>query len=192
LADADRWQLHLRPTVVYGPFCRPWTDRIFEAFRQGNVRYADLSGRIQPVYGEDVSRFIYERLLDFRPGIYNFPGPEEMSWQTFVDTFREIVGIGNLVRVPVAPGNRARTKPGFVERALRKAERTVRPVAASAAEQRRANAKLFAKPFFAEDRLLSDAKWRRDCPTFQLSRLSEVKDVLAEYYRARFPDDRRA
>jgi len=44
LPDADRWQLHLRPTVVYGPFCRPFTDRFLELFRQGDVGYIDLSG----------------------------------------------------------------------------------------------------------------------------------------------------
>lgn len=100
LPDADRWQLHLRPTVVYGPFCRPFTDRLMNAFKQGDVGYRDLSGRVQPIYGEDISRFIYDRLRHFTTGVYNLAGPEEMSWQTFVNTFREIVGVGSLVHIP--------------------------------------------------------------------------------------------
>lgn len=100
LPGAVDWQLHLRPTVVYGPFCGVWTDRILEAFTQGDIGFHDLSGRIQPIHGEDVSRFIYERLFAFRAGVYNLPGPEEMSWQAFLETFRDIVGVGRLVALP--------------------------------------------------------------------------------------------
>ncbi|MBI2993377.1 MAG: NAD-dependent epimerase/dehydratase family protein [Gammaproteobacteria bacterium] len=106
LPGAAAWQLHLRPTVVYGPFCGVWTDRILEAFTQGDVGFCDLSGHIQPIHGEDVSRFIYERLFDFRAGVYNLPGPEEISWQTFLETFRDIVGIGRLVALPDAVADR--------------------------------------------------------------------------------------
>ena len=189
LPDADRWQLHLRPTVVYGPYCAAWTDRLLAAFRRGNVDYWDLSGSIQPVYGEDLSRFVHERLHDFTPGIYNFPGPEKVSWQAFVDTFREIVGVGELVRVPAGARDETPNAPGIVERAVTKAARTLRPAAAAAAAGRRTNATLLTRSFFAVDRLLSDAALRRDFPTFRRAAPSEVKAELAAYYRDRFAGD---
>src|SRR3546814_15220128 len=34
LPNAEKWQVHLRPTIVYGPYCGVWTDRILEAFTQ--------------------------------------------------------------------------------------------------------------------------------------------------------------
>ena len=54
--------LMLRPTVVYGPFCRPWTDNLMTAFSSGDVLYRDMAGRIQPIYVEDVSDFVCARL----------------------------------------------------------------------------------------------------------------------------------
>ena len=225
LPDADRWQLHLRPTVVYGPFCGAWTDRIFAAFKHGDVGYRDLSGRIQPIYGEDISRFIYDRLLDFTTGVYNLPGPEEMSWQTFLDTFREIVGIGRLVQMSDASASRGggdrrtsnsykddirqlvqvvRREPSFVRMAGRIARRL--PVAsdrvsmfllgrdgarvASMSDVQTPNTAVFGTPYFAADRLVCETKCRRNYPTLKLSRVSDVKPVLEEYYRFRFSDDR--
>jgi len=225
LPDADRWQLHLRPTVVYGPFCGAWTDRIFAAFKHGDVGYRDLSGRIQPIYGEDISRFIYDRLLDFTTGVYNLPGPEEMSWQTFLDTFREIVGIGRLVQMSDASASRGggdrrtsnsykddirqlvqvvRREPSFVRMAGRIARRL--PVAsdrvsmfllgrdgarvASMSDVQTPNTAVFGTPYFAADRLVCETKCRRNYPTLKLSRVSDVKPVLEEYYRFRFSDCR--
>jgi nucleoside-diphosphate-sugar epimerase len=104
LPDAGRWQLHLRPTIVYGPYCGVWADRIFEAFAQGDVGFSNLDGRIQPILGDDISRLIHQLCIDFRPGTYNLPGPEVMSWQAFLGRFRDIVGRGELVPVAAAAG----------------------------------------------------------------------------------------
>ena len=89
----------MRPTVVYGPFCGVWTDRIFEAFLAGDVGYRDLAGRIQPLNGADLSRFILHRLRDFRAGFYNIAGPHSMSWLDFFEAFREIANHGALRRL---------------------------------------------------------------------------------------------
>jgi nucleoside-diphosphate-sugar epimerase len=99
LPDAESWQLHLRPTVVYGPFCGVWTDRIFGAFKNGDVGFENLSGKIQPIYGRDVSKFVYNLAMNFRPGVYNLSGSEEYSWYDFATVFRDIVNCGQLVKL---------------------------------------------------------------------------------------------
>jgi nucleoside-diphosphate-sugar epimerase len=96
LTQSSSWQLHLRPTVVYGPFCRPWTDRIMASFLQGNVLYSNMEGAIQPVYGSDITRFIVDRLSDFQPGTYNFAGTETVTWKAYFEFFEAIVGSGTL------------------------------------------------------------------------------------------------
>lgn len=113
LPESDVWQLHLRPTIVYGPFCRPWTDALLEAFHEGDVTYADLSGRIQPVYGHDVSRFIRDCLHAFQPGVFNFAGMETCTWQEFLGYMGEIAGHGKLVhRTDIKPTDTGATGHG--------------------------------------------------------------------------------
>src|SRR3546814_16673041 len=73
--------------------------RIFCAFTLGDVGVSNLDGRIQPILGDDISRLIHALCFDFRPGTYNLPGPEVMSWYDFLSSFQDIVGGGALVRV---------------------------------------------------------------------------------------------
>lgn len=89
--------LTLRPTVVYGPFCRPWTDSILAGFDAGDIEYRDLGGRIQPLLVSDVSKFILERLTDFEPGTFNLAGPQTLSWHEFLNFFGNLVSRGRLV-----------------------------------------------------------------------------------------------
>jgi nucleoside-diphosphate-sugar epimerase len=105
LPEADRWQLILRPTVVYGPFCRPWTDGPMQAFAAGDVSHRGLTGRIQPLWGGDLSRFILRVIDDFRPGVCNVSGEETVTWMDFMNVFQEVVGRGRLVHVsgPAGP-----------------------------------------------------------------------------------------
>lgn len=97
LPGAAEWQLHLRPTVVYGPFCRPWTDNLLGAFGKGDVVIGKHDGRIQPISGRDVSRFLLERVRQFVPGVINIGGPE-LSWRDFFSFFQSIVDVGQLVQ----------------------------------------------------------------------------------------------
>ena len=90
------WQLILRPTIVYGPFCRPWTDNILNAFKNGSVEYYSLQGKIQPLYVDDISRFLLKQISDFHPGIYNMAGLEIMTWNAFLGFFGKIVDKGQL------------------------------------------------------------------------------------------------
>jgi nucleoside-diphosphate-sugar epimerase len=217
LPDAPTWQLHVRPTVVYGPFCGVWTDRIFEAFMAGDVDYRDLSGRIQPLYGEDLSRLLLGVVRQFRPGIYNVPGPESMSWQDFFSTFADIVGHGRLRFRADAGGapswlgfyssnlrelmHAVRREPAFNRIALSIArhlpERSVLAIrdlllgrgerAPRAAATR--GSEEYLRGFFAEDRLVSAARLARDFPDFQPRALAACADELGRYFRYRFSDD---
>lgn len=127
LPDAEKWQVHLRPTIVYGPYCGVWTDRIFEAFTQGDVGFSNLAGRIQPILGDDISRLIHALCFDFRPGTYNLPGPEVMSWHDFLSSFQDIVGGGALVRVASSSvANDAESAFAFYRRNFRELMRVVR------------------------------------------------------------------
>ena len=102
MEHSAQWQLHLRPTIVYGPFCRPWTDRIFESLKSGDVPFIDLSGKIQPIYGGDITRLIMQSLGDFLPGIYNMAGDETLTWKEFLSIFAEIVPDSKFVYTPNA------------------------------------------------------------------------------------------
>ncbi|MFT5694776.1 MAG: nucleoside-diphosphate-sugar epimerase [Myxococcota bacterium] len=93
----------LRPTVVYGPFCRPWTDALLAGFEAGDVSYQDLDGRIQPIVVSDVSRFIMDRFADFAPGTFNLAGPETMKWHDFLNFFGNVVSRGRLVESDTPP-----------------------------------------------------------------------------------------
>ncbi len=186
LPQADAWQLHLRPTVVYGPFCRPWTDRMLASFESGDVAYVDLTGRAQPVSGDDVSRFICDRVKDFRGGVYNLPGPETIDWHTFVDAFRRIVGRGALVQAPASAMAAAKGSDALHKRVIRRFSRLVsRPVPAPVT-----NPDFLCRPFFAEDRLVSDAKVHTDFPSFQPARFADALPMLAEYYGTEFRNAR--
>jgi len=218
LPDAARWQLHLRPTVVYGPFCGVWTDRIFEAFMAGDVDYHDLSGRIQPLYGEDLSRLILDQVAHFRPGTYNVPGPETMSWQSFLASFETIVAKGRLTQRDAGDASgqsllgfyasnlrelmhAVRREPSFDRMALSVArhlpERSVLAVRrlllgsgerASADVVRRGTGE-YLRPFFGQDRLVSGAHLVADLPTFRPRTVQACSEELRRYFRYRFSDD---
>lgn len=84
--------LILRPTIVYGPFGRFWTDAFLEAFRAGEVAVPDPGGRVQPVYVEDLARLMAEACERFRPGLLNVGGPEEMAWREYFQFWAGIAG----------------------------------------------------------------------------------------------------
>jgi len=95
--------LILRPTVVYGPFGRVWTDNLLSAFFSGDVAYWDLSGRIQPIFVQDISHFLLSQMNGFCPGILNLGGPEVLTWYDFLDFFAGIAGKGTLRRLEQEP-----------------------------------------------------------------------------------------
>lgn len=218
LPDSQSWQLHLRPTVVYGPFCGVWTDRIFEAFMAGDVDYHALSGRIQPLLGADLSRFLLARVTDFRAGTYNMPGPETLTWLEFFSVFQDIAARGKLQQRAGHAGNyespwrfyasnlrellhAVRKEPSFDRIALSIARHLPdssvqrirqlllgRGAGPSVAADSRANSE-YLRPFFAEDRLVSPSLLARDFPDFKPQSVSASRAQLARYFRYRFSDD---
>lgn len=97
--DSSANLLILRPTIVYGPFGRPWTDNLLQQFIAGDVEYYDLKGKIQPLFVEDLGRFIAAQVRDFVPGLYNIAGNEIVSWKDFLGYFSSLVGRGRLREV---------------------------------------------------------------------------------------------
>lgn len=116
MSGARERTLILRPTVVYGPYCRPWTDRILAAFDAGDVVHQGLKGRFQPLFVEDLSRCMGEFLTDFQPGIFNVAGAETLRWVDFLAGFEQVVGRGRLVAGSPSSEAAPETRPAFGKR----------------------------------------------------------------------------
>jgi nucleoside-diphosphate-sugar epimerase len=104
--------LILRPTIVFGPYCRPWADNILNAFQQGDVAYQDLNGHVQPIFVDDISRFIHEQLYAFTSGIFNMAGPETITWKDYLLFYAKIVAKGSLTKIPQESEPGAQPKAG--------------------------------------------------------------------------------
>ncbi|MGE0484118.1 MAG: NAD-dependent epimerase/dehydratase family protein [Gammaproteobacteria bacterium] len=215
LPDAPAWQLHLRPTVVYGPFGGVWTDRIFEAFHGGDVAFQDLGGRIQPIWCGDVSDFILARLAEGAAGVFNLAGPEQMSWHDFLAGFAAIAARGRLVEAAGAAEESAwrfyrrnlrelvqgiRRDPAFDRMAVRIAthlpDGTVpllrrllfggkRSTPAATHAQTPPVNTTYLRPFFAEDRLVDPS---RACAheDFRPRSFAQARATLADYHAFRY------
>lgn len=220
LPDAEGWQLHLRPTVVYGPFGGVWTDRLFEAFRAGDVPCGDLGGCIQPVHADDVAGFMLARLRDGTSGTFNLPGPERLTWRAFLEVFGAIVGRGALRPVLGSAAGGAwafyrdnlgellgviRREPSFDRMAVRIAgylpqgsvgvlRRLLFGRAAGVrpllAPAMGAASSPYLRPFFAEDRLVDGRRVASMFADYRPRSLAQARAALAAYYRYRFSNER--
>lgn len=112
-ARAGDRALILRPTVVYGPFGRFWTDAFLEAFALGDVALPEPRGRVQPVYVEDLARLMADACERFRPGLVNVGGPEELEWRSILRFWAGIAGGRELLEA--APGSPARPRSDLVD-----------------------------------------------------------------------------
>jgi nucleoside-diphosphate-sugar epimerase len=215
LIESSR-MLILRPTVVYGPYCRPWTDRLLAMFHEGGtVRCGALKGRIQPIWGRDVTRFVLDRMKKFESGVFNLAGDEEMTWLDLVRFMGRVVGRGGVevdpdlksptwamsVKALLRDGLRALlTSPNLKPAALPLAE--AMPAAwLTAAKERLNRLKPIPMPpdpvegvvgptgaFFDADRLVAIDKFKTGFPEFKLTSLASTKDTLTSYYRHRFDE----
>jgi len=86
----------LRPTIIYGAFGRYWTDAFLAAFAAGAVPLPPSRGRVQPVLVDDLARLMADAAADFRPGILNVGGPEEIDWGRYFAFWADVAG-GRLV-----------------------------------------------------------------------------------------------
>jgi nucleoside-diphosphate-sugar epimerase len=207
--------LLLRPTVVYGPFGRPWTDNIIRQFLAGPVHHMGLKGAIQPIWVGDISRFILANLREFAPGIYNLAGPETITWKTFLAFFEDIVKGGTLTELPAELVNENRKRRSLWNSCKNALSRTIRhptfkelatpvwrrlpdsikqglkqnvlgPLKHGSAASGQPMSEPFWKQFFEEDRLVSADKFHREYPDFSLTRMDEVQDTMNSYFRFRF------
>lgn len=208
----------LRPTVVYGPFGRPWTDNIIKQFLAGPVWHRGLKGKIQPIWVVDVARLIVESLNNFVPGVFNLPGPEIMTWKSFLSFFEGIVEAGSLSQDSggleedslrrSSLWNRSKIgfaklikQPYFKEIAtplwrrlpdsIREPikQRLLSSVAGASAQSNLAASRPYCKEFFEEDRLVSIRKLQDEFPDFSLTSLSEVEPIMKSYFRFRFTNE---
>jgi nucleoside-diphosphate-sugar epimerase len=207
----------LRPTMVFGPFCGPWTDSIMSSVDAGDSLYKDLGGKFQPVWVGDVCRFLFERISDYRPGTFNFGGPERMSWHEFLKYFSDIVDRGELFKLvrngSTNPVNSPEMGRAVTSKLIRKLYRIVpavvrdkirrsMPPEIDSYVQRKLGRKApqnlgktasssgqYLRDFFSEDRLVSMKYFEKEFGTFQFTRLAETADIMKAYYLYRYSDN---
>jgi predicted dehydrogenase/nucleoside-diphosphate-sugar epimerase len=88
----------LQPSIVYGPFCKPWTDAIAEMLLGGKVVLPDRTGLCNAVYVDDLvdamllaatsPRAVGERFV--------ISGPDAPGWSLFFERFQQALGVGSL------------------------------------------------------------------------------------------------
>lgn len=208
----------VRPTVVYGPFCVPWTDNIIRQFIGGPILHLGLHGKIQPVWVADISKFLMRNIDEFKSGVYNIAGNEIMTWKAFLTFFEELVDKGSLrdiashgsapkeVSLTIAQKVRshclrALTNPFFREVAIP----FLRPLNDSIKQpikrwvssiddslvcfQKKQPPGPFCQKFFEEDRLVSLRKFRSTFPGFSLTPIQSTAETMKRYINFRYPDD---
>lgn len=203
----------LRPTVVYGPFCRPWTDNLMMAFRDGKVFHRGLSGRIQPIFVKDVSRFLLsfvQGIDQVRGGIYNLPGPEIVTWYDLFAFFQRVVGRGELVDVAGDAASqttldvmRSTARELLGNKRVKDAVATVlsrMPTAVETTVRTRHASRNYAglrkevdvpsgpycASFFEQDRLVSAERLRERFGDIPLTAPNETYDIMRRYHEYRF------
>jgi nucleoside-diphosphate-sugar epimerase len=85
----------LQPTIVYGPFSAPWTNRICQQLLSGTVILPDNGeGICNPVYVYDVVRAIVNSLESDKALGQTFliSGPDYVTWEEFFKGFENLIG----------------------------------------------------------------------------------------------------
>jgi nucleoside-diphosphate-sugar epimerase len=103
----QKWSLPvviLQPTIVYGPYCRPWTMGIAQKLK-GDKPVAlidDGSAACNAVYVDDVvSAMLLAGVKDDAIGeTFLISAAEPITWRAFYDEFEAITGTKNTVSVP--------------------------------------------------------------------------------------------
>ena len=90
----------LQPTIVYGPYSGPWTDRTCYQLLTGTVVLPDGgSGICNPVYVYDVVRAIICALLTPKSNSVRFliSGPDSVTWGKYYNAFEKIRGTSSVI-----------------------------------------------------------------------------------------------
>jgi nucleoside-diphosphate-sugar epimerase len=93
----------LQPTIVYGPYCRPWTHGPVRDLRRGIVPLLDCGlGICNAVYVDDVVDAMV--LAGVRTGVrgssFIISGPAPVTWQNFYHAFEQVLGLQSTRAVP--------------------------------------------------------------------------------------------
>ena len=86
----------LRPTMVYGPFCRVWTINVAERLLSGNWKLSPkFNGFCQPVYVDDMVDAVLAALnSDKAVGeSFNVGNPQVLTWADFFKEFNNALGL---------------------------------------------------------------------------------------------------
>ncbi len=89
----------LQPTIVYGPFSAPWTDRICHQLMSGTVILPNNGdGICNPVYVYDVVRAIVNSLESNKAlgETFLISGPDSVTWNEFFKRFENLIGTDSL------------------------------------------------------------------------------------------------
>ena len=94
----------IQPTVVYGPFSKPWTDGPATQLLNGDVVLPDGgSGICNAVYVDDVVQALFSAAeADGVEGDrYLISGPEPTTWKKFYGSIAEALGVESLQFMPL-------------------------------------------------------------------------------------------
>ncbi len=127
----------LQPTLVYGPFCRQWTDSPARELLTGRVILPeDGQGVCNAVYVDDVCSAVIAAISADVPSGERFiiSGPHVVTWHRFFSAMREALGTGAISCVPSVAGvstdarmPRVRVASGGKAALLRMAVRMIGP-----------------------------------------------------------------
>jgi nucleoside-diphosphate-sugar epimerase len=92
----------VQPTIVYGPFSRPWTVNIVDQLRKGPVALPANVGFCNAVYIDDVvNGMILAALKDDAVGeSFLLSADEPVTWTEFFGEYGRILGIQSVVLLP--------------------------------------------------------------------------------------------
>jgi nucleoside-diphosphate-sugar epimerase len=90
----------LRPTIVYGPYCKLWISKFAERLHSGNWgTFNQLGdGTCNLVYVQDVIQAVYRALTSEKaPGeVFNIGGPDNISWNEYFRLLNTMLGFPQL------------------------------------------------------------------------------------------------
>ncbi len=123
----------VQPTIVYGPFSRPWTIDPVDMLRHGTVVLPGSGeGACNAVYVDDVVSAML--LAAVRPEAvgqrYLVSGPAPITWKQFYEGMARAVGANGPEYWPAEAIERANTKAGKLRRLAANPEYVVRRIAA--------------------------------------------------------------
>ena len=90
----------LQPTIVYGPFSGPWTDRTCNQLLSGTIVLPNGgSGICNPVYVYDVVHAIFNAILSPESSGERFliSGPDNVTWGEYYNVFEKILGTSSVI-----------------------------------------------------------------------------------------------